>query len=42
MIKITADDNRGQAPEITKSLDKLASEGARRAIAAALELKVEE
>jgi len=42
MIKITTDDKEGQAPEITQSLDELAREGARRMIAAALELEVEE
>lgn len=42
MVKVTTDDREGQAPEITQSLDELAREGARRMIAAALKLEVEE
>jgi putative transposase len=42
MFKLTTDDREGQAPEIRQSLDDLAREGARRMIAVALELEVEE
>jgi putative transposase len=42
MLKLTTDDTEGQAPEITLSLDELAREGARRMIAAALEVEVEQ
>jgi len=42
MYKITTDDAEGQAPEISESLDELAREGARRMIAAALKLEVEQ
>jgi len=42
MFKITTNDTDGQAPEITQLLDELAREGARRMIAAALELEVEQ
>ena len=42
MIKLTTDDREGQAPEMQQSLDELAREGARRMIAAALELEVEQ
>jgi len=42
MVKVTTDDRDGQAPEVWQSLDELAREGARRMIAAALELEVEE
>jgi putative transposase len=41
MLKLTTDDTQGQTPEITQSLDELAREGARRMIAAALEVEVE-
>jgi putative transposase len=41
MLKVTTDDAQGQTPEITQSLDELAREGARRMIAAALEVEVE-
>ena len=40
MIKLTTDDAEGQAPEIAQTLDELAREGARRMIAAALEVEV--
>ena len=42
MVKVTTDDRDGQAPEVQQSLDELAREGARRMIAAALELEVEQ
>ena len=42
MLKLTTDDAEGQAPEITQTLDELAREGARRMIAAALEVEVAE
>ena len=42
MVKVTTDDRDGQAPEMQQSLDELAREGARRMIAAALELEVEQ
>jgi putative transposase len=42
MFKITTNDTDGTNPEISQSLDDLAKEGARRMIAAALELEVEE
>jgi putative transposase len=42
MIKLTTNDSKGKTPEITQSLDELAREGARRMIAAALELEVEQ
>ena len=42
MYKITTNDEEGQVPRITQSLDELASEGARRMILAALELEVEQ
>ena len=42
MIKLTTDDITGQPPEITESLDELARQGAKRMIAAALELEVEQ
>ncbi len=42
MFKITTNDTNGKNPEISQSLDDLAREGARRMIAAALELEVEE
>jgi len=42
MLKITTDDTNGTKPAISQSLDDLAREGARRMIAAALELEVEE
>jgi len=42
MFKITTNDTNGKNPEISQSLDDLAKEGARRMIAAALELEVEE
>jgi putative transposase len=41
MLKLTTDDTEGQTPEVTQSLDELAREGARRMIAAALEVEVE-
>ena len=41
MYKITTNDEEGQVPEITQSLDELAREGARRMILAALDLEVE-
>ena len=42
MYKLTTDEVEGQAPEITQSLDDLARRGARRMIAAALELEAEQ
>jgi len=42
MLKVTTNDAQGQTPEITQSLDELAREGARRMIAAALEVEVEQ
>ena len=42
MFKLTTDDAEGQTPEITQTLDELAREGARRMIAAALEVEVAE
>ena len=42
MIKLTTNDIVGETPEITQSLDELARQGARRMIAAALELEVEQ
>ena len=42
MYKITTDDEEGQVPEITQSLDELARQGARRMILAALDLEVEQ
>ena len=42
MFKLTTDDTESQAPEIMQSLDDLAREGARRMIAAALEVEVEQ
>jgi transposase-like protein len=42
MFKITTNDANGKNPEISQSLDDLAREGARRMIAAALEVEVEE
>jgi len=42
VLKLTTDDTEGQTPEITQSLDELAREGARRMIAAALEVEVEQ
>jgi transposase-like protein len=42
MHKITTKEGQGQIPEITQSLDELAREGAKRMIAAALELEVEQ
>jgi len=42
MLKVSTDDRDGQAPGMQQSLDELAREGARRMIAAALELEVEE
>ena len=41
MLKIITNDAEGQAQEVTQCLDELAREGARRMIAAALELEVE-
>jgi putative transposase len=41
MLKVTTDDAQGQTPEIARSLDELAREGARRMITAALEVEVE-
>jgi putative transposase len=40
MFKLTTDDTEGQTPEVTQTLDELAREGARRMIAAALEVEV--
>jgi len=40
MFKLTTDDGEGQAHEIRQTLDELAREGARRMIAAALEVEV--
>jgi len=40
MFKLTTNDAEGQTPEVMQSLDELAREGARRMIAAALELEV--
>jgi putative transposase len=40
MFKLTTNDAEGQTPEITQTLDELAREGARRMIAAALEVEV--
>ena len=42
MIKLTTNDIEGQTSEITESLDELARQGARRMIAAALELEAEQ
>ena len=42
MVKLTTEDMEEQVSEITASLDELAREGARRMIAAALELEVEQ
>jgi len=42
MFNITTNDTNGTNPEISQSLDDLAREGARRMIAGALELEVEE
>jgi len=42
MFKLTTNEIEGQTPEITESLDELAREEARRMIAAALELEVEQ
>ena len=42
MLKLTTDEAEGQTPEIMLSLDELAREGARRMIAEALELEVEQ
>jgi transposase-like protein len=42
MFKLTTNDGEGQTPEITQTLDDLAREGARRMIAAALEVEVEQ
>jgi putative transposase len=42
MLQLTTDDTDGQTPEITLSLDELAREGARRMIATALEVEVEQ
>ena len=42
MDKSTIDDIQGQIPQVRQSLDELAREGARRMIAQALELEVEE
>ena len=42
MYKLITDDTEGQTPEVMESLDDLAREGARRMIAAALEVEVEQ
>jgi len=42
MIKYTTDASDGPAPEVLQSLDELAREGARRMIAAALQLEADE
>ncbi len=42
MHKITINDEEGQVPEITRSLDELTRQGARRMILAALELEIEQ
>lgn len=42
MHKITTNEGQAQIPEIIQSLDELAREGAKRMIAAALELEVEQ
>jgi hypothetical protein len=42
MFKLTTNDIEGQTSEITESLDELARKGARRVIAAALELEAEQ
>jgi putative transposase len=42
MVKVSTDDRDGQAPEVQRPLDDLAREGARRMLAAALELEVEQ
>ena len=42
MFKITTDEQMSTAPEVMQSLDELAREGARRMIAAALSLEVDE
>jgi putative transposase len=42
MFQLTTDDTESQTPEIMQSLDELAREGARRMIAAALEVEVEQ
>ena len=41
MYKLITEDTEGQTPEVMESLDDLAREGARRMIAAALEVEVE-
>jgi putative transposase len=42
MYKLITEDTEGQTPEVMESLDSLAREGARRMIAAALEVEVEQ
>ena len=42
MDKSTTNDIQGQIPQVVRSLDELAREGARRMIAEALDLEVEE
>ena len=42
MYKLITDDTEGQTPEVKETLDDLAREGARRMIAAALEVEVEQ
>ena len=42
MLKVTTDERIGTAPEVMQSLDELAREGARRMIAEALSLEVDE
>jgi transposase-like protein len=42
MFKLTTNDTEGQTQEVMQSLDELAREGARRMIAAALEVEVEQ
>ena len=42
MDRGTTNDIQGQIPQVVRSLDELAREGARRLIAEALELEVEE
>ena len=42
MLEFTTDDGKGTAPEVRQTLDELAREGARRMIAAALNMEVDE
>jgi hypothetical protein len=42
VLELTANDHKGTVPKVAQTLDELAREGARRMIAGALELGVEE